>query len=167
MTEVSNAMPVANPGSEIGTRTLLARSKVGCRARRISCVSTGLLLTGAMLLSGCGKSTDERRTEVVRCSGYIQAFQIASLTNRQVESFLTALTPMSVGRPSYDSIRINAVARLGDQLAPALDQVRATAAATDGAQEWAKQYGAKDSKAVLDFLDACIGNYDELLKAAR
>ena len=78
----------------------VAMSKAECRELRPPSIASGLLLLGALLLSACGKSAEERRTDLVRCSAYIQAFQIASFTNKVTIGFLTAGTKLSVGHQS-------------------------------------------------------------------
>ena len=58
------------------------------------------------------------------------------------------------------------MAQLGQQLASGLDQVRVVAASAEGVNRWSKHFAAMDANAVGDFVDACVGNYDELMKTA-
>ena len=122
----------------------------------------------AFCLAACGKSTDARRMEAVKCSAFFQGLTVSQLAQGGVpESFMQAIDAKAAGHPSSDQGKLLGLTSLGDSLTAQLDGAKVQAAQQDGVQDLVRLAKANDAAGAVSYLDGCVDNRDRLLESAR
>jgi len=126
-----------------------------------------LLAVAAAALTGCGKSGDARKTEAVRCYGFMTAMLGSMQDPDHPSEFIQAYGRVAKDHFKGQEAKLSAVAALGEQLSGQMEATKSAAAQQDGSQDFLKFQKVNDADGAVEYVDDCVANHDKLLAAAR
>jgi hypothetical protein len=117
-----------------------------------------LLATIATALSGCGKSVDAKREDIVKCSG----FSLSILMNMKSGSSLENAAEAALAK---DGITVNdtiAVGNAAQQYAAKMDPAKVTRLSQEGATSATELLRNSDAGGLANYMKGCVSTYKDL-----
>jgi hypothetical protein len=114
--------------------------------------------TIAVALSGCGKSADAKREDIVRCSG----FSLSIMMNIKSGSSLEKAAEAALAK---DGITVNdtmAVGNAAQQYAAKMDPAKVARLSQEGASSAAELLRSNNANGVAGFMKDCVSTFKEL-----
>jgi hypothetical protein len=126
---------------------------------RYSCLrKMAVVTTTAVALTGCGKSADAKREDIVKCSG----FSLSIMMNMKSGSSLERAAEAALAK---DGITVNdtmAVGNAAQQYAAKMDPAKVTKLSQEGASSATELLGNNDASGVANYMKGCVSTYKEL-----
>ena len=123
----------------------------------------------ALSLSGCGKSTDDRKYEVVKCATYFDALGMAAISGGNGgsdASFLQALNQSQVQTAGLQQTAAG-ISSLGQQLSQTIDPAKSAAAQQEGTNLFTTEEQNNDVSGATGFINECVDNYNKLIASQQ